>query len=89
VVFPSASLAQGFETYRVTTAAGKVLTGTIARQTADVVVLRDSTGAETRVPRDTIESLERQGTSLMPDSLARALTREELRDLLAFLRSLK
>ena len=57
--------------------------------TADGVVLRDATGAETRVPSRAIERLTRHRTSLMPDGLAKALTADELRDLFAYLKSLK
>ena len=89
VLWPSSTFAQGFEPYTVATADGRVLNGLIARQDADVLILRDSSGAETRLRRDEIEELRRSETSLMPDGLGRALTREEFSDLLAFLRSQK
>jgi putative membrane-bound dehydrogenase-like protein len=89
VVLPSSTFAQGYETVQVTTIAGRVLTGIMARNTAEVLVIRDSSGAEVRVPRGKIESVTRQPTSLMPEGLTQSMTREELRDLLAFLRSLK
>jgi putative membrane-bound dehydrogenase-like protein len=87
VVVPSASIAQGFETYLTVTKDGRSLIGTIARQARDVVVLRDSSGAETRLPRENIQEIVRLPTSLMPEGLERALSAEELRDLLAFLQS--
>jgi putative heme-binding domain-containing protein len=89
VVLPSSTLAQGYENYLVTTSSGRALSGVIAWDTAEMLGLRDSSGAEIRVQKKTIESVTRQPTSLMPDGLARAMTREELRDLLAFLRSLR
>jgi putative heme-binding domain-containing protein len=89
VVLPSSTFAQGYETYTVATSSGRVFTGVIARQSPEVVVLRDSAGAETRLPRSAVESMTRQPTSLMPEGLPAALTREEFRDLLAFLQSLK
>ena len=61
----------------------------IARRTADGVVLRDATGAEVRVPAAAVERMTRDRTSLMPDGLAQAVTPDELRDLFAYLRSLK
>ena len=87
ILWPSSTFAQGYEPYAVATANGQVLAGLIARQDADVLVLRDSSGAETRLRRDEVEELRRSETSLMPEGLARALTGEELHDLLAFLRS--
>ena len=61
----------------------------IARRTADGVVLRDATGAEIKVPARAVERMTRDRTSLMPDGLARAMTPDELRDVLAYLRALK
>jgi putative heme-binding domain-containing protein len=61
----------------------------IARQTDAAVVLRDSSGGEVIVPKNQIQEMARRTTSLMPEGLDRNLTTEELRDLLAFLQSLK
>jgi putative heme-binding domain-containing protein len=87
IEWPGLTFAQGYESYRVATADGRVLGGMIVRQDADVLILRDSSGAETRLRRDEIEAVHRSEISLMPEGLGRALSREEFRDLLAFLRS--
>ncbi len=89
VVLPSASVAQGFENYAIATKDDRLLTGVIVRQTADVLVLREASGGEQRLTRDSIDEMKRQATSLMPDGLPRAVSREEFRDLLAFLQSLR
>jgi hypothetical protein len=52
-------------------------------------VLRDSSGAEVRLGRAEIDTLQRQATSLMPEGLERQLSAAEFRDLLAFLQSLR
>ena len=54
-----------------------------------MLILRDSSGGEARLRRDEIEQMRRSETSLMPEGLGRALTREEFSDLLAFLQSQK
>jgi putative heme-binding domain-containing protein len=87
ILWPSSTFAQGYESYTVATADGRVLGGMIARQDATVLVLRDSSGADTRLRRDDIEELSRTETSLMPEGLGRSLTRDEFRDLLAFLQA--
>jgi hypothetical protein len=48
-------------------------------------VLRESSGAETRLRRGDIEEMRRSETSIMPEGLVNVLSREELRDLLAYL----
>lgn len=89
ILLPSSTIAQEFEQYMLITAEGRVISGILTRQTAETVVLRDSSGAETRVRRDKIDEMKRQPTSMMPEGLPRLLTHEELRDLVAFLQSLR
>jgi putative membrane-bound dehydrogenase-like protein len=89
IVLPSSTIAQGYEPYFVATADGRAATGVIARQTPEILVLRDSSGAELRLRKDQIQEMRRQATSIMPEGLERALSTDELRDLLAFLKSLK
>jgi putative membrane-bound dehydrogenase-like protein len=89
VVFPSASFARGYEPYLIQTRAGKQFTGIIARDTADAVYLRTAERAEIRVARGEIESISRGRVSIMPQGLDAQLSRRELTDLMAFLKSLK
>jgi putative heme-binding domain-containing protein len=89
IVIPNSTLAQGYESFLVTTQSGRTLTGTTAHQSASVLTLRDSSGTLHRIARDDIDELARVDRSLMPDGLARALSPEEFQDLLAFLQSLK
>jgi putative membrane-bound dehydrogenase-like protein len=89
IVWPSSTLAQGYTTHLVATKDGRVLRGVLLSQVAEVLVLREASGAETRVRRDEIEESEATATSLMPEGLVHALSREELRDLLAFLNEKK
>ena len=89
VIVPSSTFAQGYESWMVVVRDGRVLGGILARQTPEAIVLRSGSGADVQVRREEIQSMEREETSLMPDGLERAMTREELRDLIAYLLSLK
>jgi putative heme-binding domain-containing protein len=89
LVVPSATIAQRYETYTVITDAGRVFTGVLARQTPELVVLHDASGAELRIRTDTIDEMEMSKRSIMPETTIKTLVREEVRDLLAFLQSLK
>ena len=51
--------------------------------------LRDGIGVIHRVRSNEVASLNRQQLSAMPEGLERLLTREQFRDLLAYLQSLK
>ena len=89
VAATSSTFAQGYEAYAVVTREGEAAAGVIARQTPAVLVLRDASGAEVQVRKDSIASMERQELSLMPEGLERALEPGDLRDLLAYLMSLR
>ena len=89
VVFPSASFARGYEPYLIRTRDGAVLDGLIARETADAIYLFTADRNEKRVPRAAIDVLQMGKTSIMPQGLDAQLSRDELRDLMSFLQSLK
>ncbi|MBM3831737.1 MAG: c-type cytochrome [Verrucomicrobia bacterium] len=89
IVFPSSTLAQSYERHSAVLKDGRELDGVIARQTGDALVLRDASGAETSLRKEDIQELKRSSVSLMPEGLDNALTRDEFRDLLAFLQSLR
>jgi putative heme-binding domain-containing protein len=89
ILVPGAAFAQGYESYVVETTDGQQFVGMIARSGAEAITLRDSAGNERTIPQTAIEQARRSSTSIMPEGLERNLTRDELRDLVAFLASLK
>ena len=89
VVYPSATIVRGYETYIVQTKDGRALTGLLARETADAVYLKTAERTEVRVPRASVDSLAPGRQSIMPQGLEGKMNRDELRDLIAFLKSLK
>jgi glucose/arabinose dehydrogenase len=62
--------------------------GSLTAQSPDATALRDATGAH-RIRAADIATLERVQLSTMPAGLEQLLTRHQLRDLLAYLQSLK
>jgi putative heme-binding domain-containing protein len=84
IVYPSKQVADRFKAQEVRLKEGEPLTGFITEQNGDTVTLaaRDQVH---RIPRNRIQSIAPQTTSLMPEKLLNALTDEEIRDLLAFL----
>ncbi len=89
IVYPNASLARGFEGHTLVTTAGKVVAGLITRETAQAVFVRTADQAEIRVPHAEIEEMRPSGVSIMPGGLERAMSGGQLRDLVAYLRTLK
>lgn len=90
VLYPNESIARDFNTYEVKRKNGEPsLLGLIESQTASAVIVIDPAGQRHEVPRDQVASLTEVPTSLMPPGLEHTLPPEELRDLIAWLLSLK
>jgi len=89
IVFPSATFVRGFEPYVVTTQRGRVYTGLVRRETPDAIYLVGADRTEARIPRSAIDTIVPSKVSIMPQGLDAQINRQELRDLIAFLRSLK
>jgi putative membrane-bound dehydrogenase-like protein len=87
ILFPSASFARGYEPVVVTTQSGETLTGLLRSELSDTIVLVSGAGAETRIPRGDIIDMQPGTVSIMPAGLADQLSRQELADLLAFLKA--
>ena len=86
IVFPSASFVRGFEPVIITTSKGGTHSGVLKAELADEVVLTVGESQETRVPRTEIVEMKPGDVSLMPSGYGDQLSRQELADLLAFLK---
>ncbi len=89
IVLPGIAFAQGYDTFRVTLRDNEELTGIRVRQPDESFALRTASGAEVRLLPDQLKSVERMTVSVMPEGLLGALSRDEIRDLFAYLQSLK
>lgn len=85
ILNPSAKIEPQFAAWIVETKGGESLSGYLREQTADLVVLRDSLGAEHRLAASEIKSMSRSAYSLMPEGLLQNSTVQEAADLLAYL----
>jgi len=89
IIFPSASIVRGYESYLVQTHSGRQVTGLISRETADSLFLINAERHEVRIARSDVDSIQPSKLSLMPQGIDGQLTRQELGDLIAFLQGLK
>jgi putative heme-binding domain-containing protein len=89
IVFPSASFARGYEAYTVVTDAGRSYSGVIQSETATEIILTTTDRRTIRLSRSEIEVLKQSPVSVMPEGIHKQLSPDELRDLLAYLRSLQ
>ena len=70
----------------VTTVDGQALTGLLVSETAASITLRRQGQADETIMRTQIKQLRADGKSLMPDGLEVGLGKEDVADLIAFLR---
>ncbi len=89
ILYPSATLANGYESYTISTRAGQTHTGLIRRETADAIHLLTTDRAEVRIPRAQVDEMMPSSVSVMPQGLEKVLPVKQLHDLIAFLGSLK
>ena len=87
LLFPSVSLVRSYEPMVIVTTAGKLHNGLIRKETPDEIVLATGAKEEVRVSRSEIEEIRPSTVSVMPAGLDTQLTREQLIDLIAFLKS--
>jgi putative heme-binding domain-containing protein len=86
ILDPSREVDPRYLSYQVTTRRGQIMTGLIASETASSLTLRRGEGAEDVVLRNQIESIESTGKSLMPENMEVQLTKQDLADVIAYLR---
>lgn len=89
ILFPSATITNGFETYVVTLRSGRSHTGLMRRESQDAIYLMTTERAEIRVPRAEVEEMAPTHESIMPQGLDKNMSVEELSDVLAYLRMQK
>ncbi|NOS72341.1 MAG: c-type cytochrome [Verrucomicrobia bacterium] len=89
VVYPSASFVRSYEPMTVVNKSGDDFSGVLRKDALDEVVL--ATGAETemRIARADIADMRPGKLSVMPQGLDTQLSKQELADLVVFLKSMK
>ena len=86
ILAPNAQITGGYTTYTLLTTGGQVFTGLLTADTASSVTLKQQEGKTQTVLRKEIESLVASTVSLMPESLGKALSPQDVADILAWLR---
>jgi putative heme-binding domain-containing protein len=87
IVHPNAEIREGYVNYLVTTKDARALSGFLADEDKQVVILRGTDGANQTIPRAEIQEMKPTGLSLMPEGLLQSLEDQQIRDLFAYLRS--
>ncbi len=87
IVFPSVSFARGYEPVVIKVRSGEVRAGVLRNNELPDEIVLGNEREDIRIPRRDIVDLQPGTVSLMPPGLADQLTRQELADLLEFLKA--
>jgi putative heme-binding domain-containing protein len=86
VVTPSAVVAAGYRVSVIATSDGRVLTGIVRDESAQVLSIQTAK-ERVRLQKNDVEQVKVSSVSLMPDNLLKDLGDQQIRDLLAYLAS--
>ena len=89
IIYPSASFVRSYEPLIVTTKSNEQYNGVVRKDASDEIVLATGPNTEVRIARTDIGEVRPGTVSVMPTGLDQQLTRQELADLLAFLKATK
>ncbi len=87
IVFPSASFVRSYEPMIAVTKGGEEFSGILRGDSAEGVTLLTGPNAEQRIARANLAELRPGAVSVMPAGLDEQLSRQELADLVAFLKA--
>jgi putative membrane-bound dehydrogenase-like protein len=87
-IVPEYEIMPGYAAYRLKLKDGRELEGMIASESPTHIRLRRALGEEESIAREQIVSMESSGLSLMPQELEKNMTRQDMADLVAYLKGM-
>jgi putative membrane-bound dehydrogenase-like protein len=87
ILDPSREVDPRYINYLVTTKAGRSFSGMIAAETSSSITLRRAEKAEDTLLRSQIDDIQATAKSLMPEELEKQMSKQELADVIAYLRA--
>jgi putative heme-binding domain-containing protein len=89
ILYPSASISHNYETYIVETKAGNQASGLLVSKTPTEITLKDAESLLRTYKIAEVESITRSPVSIMPADLHKALSTQDLADLVEYLQTLR
>ncbi|MDF1812128.1 MAG: DUF1080 domain-containing protein [Verrucomicrobiales bacterium] len=86
ILDPNRAVEERWAAYQIETKSGQNYAGLVAAETGNTVEIRVPGGHSETIPRDQITKTTSTGLSLMPVGLEAAISKQEMADLLAFLK---
>jgi len=89
ILTPSAAIEAGYRSFRVETKDGEIHDGFLASQDASGVVLRQPNVEPLKISAEQIKRAAFRNVSIMPDGLLEGMEAQQVKDLFAYLKSMK
>jgi putative heme-binding domain-containing protein len=89
IVYPSASFVRSYEPFVVSKKDEEEVSGILRKDAPDEVVLITGPETEVHIPRAEVNGMRPGNVSIMPAGMEEQLTRQELADLIVFLKATK
>jgi putative heme-binding domain-containing protein len=86
IIVPEYEVLPGFAGYEVEMKDGRILAGLIAAESPSSITIRMAQGQEETLPRQEIISASATGLSLMPQEMEKNMSRQDMADLVAYLK---
>ena len=87
ILDPNREAQPAFNTYTVVTNQGRTYNGIIASESSSSITLRKAEATQHFIVRSNIEDLVSTGVSLMPEGLEKDLSKQQIADVIAFVKS--
>ncbi|MBK5277852.1 MAG: c-type cytochrome, partial [Bacteroidia bacterium] len=87
IIEPNRAIADGYEVWAVKTKSGNVYEGVITSESSNAIVLKSAVGERTPIGREDIIEITASSLSAMPEGLGNQISREEMINLLEFLKN--
>ena len=88
IIVPEYEIMPTYTCYNVETKDGRTLTGLLAGETPSSITLRQALSHEEIIQRASIVSMTASSLSLMPDELEKGMTKQDMADLISFLKGM-
>jgi putative heme-binding domain-containing protein len=89
ILDPNMAINPSYVTYSIETKDDETLSGVLQSESPESVVLLQAMGRQLVIPRKDIKEMRSTGLSLMPEGLEAGMTPADLRDLVAYVQSLR
>jgi putative heme-binding domain-containing protein len=86
ILDPSAAIEARFVNYLVTTKDGRMYDGVLANETPGAITLRGGSEEDVTILRTNITEIRASTISLMPEDIEKTLSKQDMADVIAYLR---